>query len=29
MAVVSQVRAGEAPAVPFQQTVTLQNQLLG
>ncbi|MFF6788908.1 hypothetical protein ACFY9C_07520 [Streptomyces filamentosus] len=29
VAVVSQVRAGEALAVPFQQTVTLQNQLLG
>ncbi len=29
VAVVTQVRAGEALAVPFQQTVTLQNQLLG
>ncbi|MFF0477287.1 hypothetical protein [Streptomyces sp. NPDC004284] len=29
LALITQTRKGEAPAVPFQQTVTLQNQLLG
>ncbi|MGW4699015.1 hypothetical protein [Streptomyces sp. NPDC004285] len=29
LALITQTRAGEALAVPFQQTVTLQNQLLG
>ncbi|MEU7008349.1 hypothetical protein [Streptomyces sp. NPDC046332] len=29
LALITQTRKGEAPAVPFQQTVALQNQLLG